>query len=109
MTDLDASQIPWRKPWWPIAPKRAVEIEAELHREVCAGHVLFGKQFSAIGYRQDQDDFLFMLHDGDYPLACVHLTFNKETDPAFPQTDLYESVAAWAERGLTLDVLEFGE
>jgi hypothetical protein len=110
MANLDASQVPWRKPWWPVTPERAQAIEAELRREISAGHVLFGKQVSAIGRRQDQDDFLFALSDEKYVLACVHLTFAKqpESDPRWPDTDLYESLSAWQER-LARDVLEFGE
>ena len=108
MANLDASQIPWRKPWWPVTPERAQALEAELRREMCVGHVLFGKQFSAIGRRQDQDDFLFSLSDEKYVLACVHLTFATESDTRWPDTDLYETVSAWEER-LARDVLEFGE
>ena len=110
LAHLNASQLPWRKPWWPVTPERAQSIEAELRRELIAGHVLFEKAFSAIGRRQDQDDFLFALTDERYVLARVHLTFAKhtETDPRWPQTDLFESVGAWEER-LALDVLEFGE
>jgi len=110
MANLDASQVPWRKPWWPVRPEHAPAIEAELRREMCAGHVLFGKHVSAIGRRQDQDDFLFALSDDRYVLACVHLGFGKRTnsDPRWPETYLYESLSAWEER-LALDVLEFGE
>ena len=110
MATLDASQVPWRKPWWPVTPERAQALEAELRREICAEHVLFGKRVSAIGRRQDRDDFLFALSDDRYVLACVHLTFSKrtESDPIWPETCLYESVSAWQER-LALDVLEFGE
>jgi hypothetical protein len=100
MTNLYASQIPWRKPWGPVAPERARPIEAELHREICPGHVLFGKRVSAVGQRQDQDHFLFVLHDGNNLLARVHLTFHKETNPAWPHTDLYESVSVWLRKDL---------
>jgi len=88
MPNLDASQVPLRKPWWPVTPEHAEAIKAELRREICAGHVLFGRRVSAIGRRQDQDDFLFALSDDRYVLACVHLTFSKrpETDPRWPDT-----------------------
>jgi hypothetical protein len=37
------------------------------------------------------------------------LTFYKETNPAWPHTDLYESVSVWLEKGRALDVIDFGE
>jgi hypothetical protein len=110
MARLDASQIPWRKPWGPVTPEHARALALTFRREVCAGHVLFGKHVAAIGRRQDQDDFLFAILDDRYVLACIHFGFGRQpnSDPSRPETHLYESIAAWEER-LAQDVLEFGE
>ena len=54
MIKLDASQIQWREPLARyFHPTYATKAEAErLHREMCAGHVLFGRSVRAIGYRR---------------------------------------------------------
>ena len=37
MTKFDSSQIEWRKPWLSISTEHALQAEAELQREICAG------------------------------------------------------------------------
>ena len=92
MSDLDLSQIQWREPWGPIQPDYVTRAEKELQREICAGHVLFGKPVKAIGARQDCDDVLFQLEASAPMFAVVHLTYNKESDPKWPGTELFESL-----------------
>ena len=107
MDKLDISHIQWRKPWHPILPIRAPHSEAELHRELCPKHVLFGRPVSAIGYRQDCDDVLFYLGEIAPRFAVVHLTFQPETNPKWPETSLYESIEDWVEQCMIPDATDF--
>lgn len=60
MIKFDRSQIQWCVSWWPVPPEHDVGTAAELHREMCAGPVLFGRTVQAIGRRQDCDDVCFI-------------------------------------------------
>ena len=107
MTKFDASQIQWRKPWLAILPDHASLGEAEVHREMCAGHILFGRWVTAVGRRQDCDVFLFYLGGVPPQFAVVHLTFQKESRPNSPSTSLFDSLAAWTEQRMVPDAEEF--
>ena len=107
MTKFDASQIQWREPWLAVSPDLAPKFVAELHRELCAGHVLFGRSVAAVGRRQDCDDILFYLGDTAPRFAVVHLTQQRETRPEWPKTSLFDSLAAWTEQRMIPDAEEF--
>jgi hypothetical protein len=87
------------KPWLPVESATVRRsLEAELSREIGAGHLLFGMPAFAIGKRQDQDDVLFDLGDGR--VAEVHLTWRglQEEDSRWPKTSIYSSPAEWAKK-----------
>ena len=107
MTKFDTSQIQWREPWLPALPQQALQAETELLRELCAGHVLFGRSVAAIGVRQDCDDVLFYLGVSAPSFAVVHLTFQRETQPRWPDTELFDSLTAWVVRRMIPDAEEF--
>jgi hypothetical protein len=107
MTPFDPSQIPWRTPWHAIAPDRGARVEAELHREMDTGHVLFGRSVQAIGCRQDCDDVLFYLGESEPGFAVVHLTYQRETSPEWPSTVLFATLAEWVEQCLIPDAEDF--
>ena len=62
----------------------------ELHREIPAGHILYGVKVKVIGNRIDCDDFLFALPNGRF--AWVHLTWKVESSPEWPATLIYETL-----------------
>ncbi len=107
MSKFGTSQIEWREPWLPASPEQAYEAEAELSRELCGGHVLFGRSVAAIGFRQDCDDVLFYLGESAPSFAVVHLTFQRETKPRWPCTTLFDSISAWVEECMIPDAEEF--
>jgi hypothetical protein len=107
MTEFDASSIPWRVPWHAIDPDYARKAETELHREMCAGHVLFGRTVVGIGYRQDCDDVLFYLGDAPPRFAVVHLTYQPETKPQWPETSLYDTLDTWITQSMIPDAEDF--
>jgi hypothetical protein len=107
MTKFDASQIQWREPWYAISPEYAPKAEAEPHREICPRHILFGRSATAIGQRQDRDDFLFYLGDSAPRFAVVHLTYQRETRAEWPSTTLFDSLASWVEECMIPDAEEF--
>ncbi len=66
-------------------------LDAELHREVGPGHVLFQSKVRALARRTDRDDVLFEVDDGP-TVAVVHLTYAVESKPDWPATRLYASI-----------------
>jgi hypothetical protein len=93
-----AMNVVWLEPWAPIEQPEAREaMQAELQRELCTSHPLFGLSVVALAKRYDQDDVLFGLADGR--VAEVHLTWSLrlERDPRWPSTAIFASVAMWAE------------
>ncbi|MCA9610303.1 MAG: hypothetical protein KC619_32130 [Myxococcales bacterium] len=85
MTDIsDLEALAWLEPWELLPKERRPALERELRRELCAEHVLFGRDCVAVASRGDRDDVLFLV-DGAQ-LVVVHLTWNEETDPGWPST-----------------------
>ena len=97
----------WLSPWHPIEDERShpglrgasseePSLVKELEREMPQGHVLSGLSLKAIAYcSADPEEFLFLSNDPKKPIACVHLTWKKETNPQWPHTDIYESAEEW--------------
>lgn len=71
------------------------DLEAELAREVPVGHVLAGLPVIAVAARKLRKEIVYRLPDGRW--AWVHLTWTRETDPAWPSTVVAESWAALVE------------
>src|SRR5262245_54434334 len=107
MSKFDPSQIQWREPWRPVPPDHAAEAAAELQREMCAGHVLFGRAVQAVGRRQDCDDVLFYLGESAPQFAVVHLTYQRETRPEWPSTSVFDALDAWIEQCMIPDAEGF--
>jgi len=80
---------------------------AELQREVQQGHALFGVPVSVLARRQDRDDVLFELHDGSNRLAQVHLSWQPESNLAWPHTQLFVDQDAWL-KSMKRDHEEYG-
>jgi hypothetical protein len=88
------NEISWDGDWYGIESATEREWAAsELQRELCPEHILFGLEASAIGRRWRRDDLLFRLSDGR--LAQVHLTRRSETNPEWPDTQVYATFEDW--------------
>jgi hypothetical protein len=88
----------WPAPWKPFPLPdgwlgrvgRVSSAEAELKREICPGHVLYGRTCRAVAYNpRHGDEFLFVTDDQHNPIAFVHLTWQTERDPKWPYTVTY--------------------
>jgi hypothetical protein len=77
--------------WVRVDASEASRFEAELAREVCSLHPLFGITARCIARRERRDDFLFSFAAYSKPFAVVHLTWAKETTVDFPWTTFFES------------------
>lgn len=84
-------------PWRDISdsPKESQRLSAELSSELGPKHILFGLKATAIANRIDRDDVLFEIVDGVAPLATVHLSWQRESDPRWPSTKLFASWDEW--------------
>jgi hypothetical protein len=86
----------WLAPWYAVTDNATCAgLEEQLRREIAPTHVLSGQTVRLIARRADTDDALFALSDGR--VAEVHLTWrgSTETDPRWPATALYASLADW--------------
>ena len=83
--------IPWKSiADSPEIKNRAEHISARLEKELPSKHVLQGLKFRPVALRIDRDDVLVEI-EGAMPLAVVHITWKKETDPRWPDTKLFQS------------------
>jgi hypothetical protein len=108
--------LPWPPPWAPIKDEVACleyaritaelfdheaiadRLAEELRRELCPGHLLFGQDCWAVAFNTtDPNEFVFLTSNPAMPLACVHLTWQAETDPLWPYTVAYPTFEAFVE------------
>ena len=103
LTDL--TNLQWLDPW----DSTPSGLEAELEKEICSAHPLFGRKAISVGRREDCDDVLFFLPDNPSPLAVVRLTWTgkRETNPKWPHTTFYSSLFDWVARRMMPDHQEF--
>jgi hypothetical protein len=97
-------------PPWRIVPDSsdAQRLVAELSFELCANHLLYGLEASAVANRIDRDDVLFEISGGSAPLAVVHLTWQKESDPRWPTTRFFGSWDEWVQHEMLPAHREYG-
>ena len=74
---------------------RATALSERLKHDLPEGHALDGLDLEAVAVRRDQDDVLFMVSGGSHPLAVVHMTWRRETNPAWPRTRLFSDWDEW--------------
>jgi hypothetical protein len=83
-------------PWRIISDSLNVErLSAELMSELSPNHSLYGVKARAVANRIDRDDVLFTIDSGRAPLAVVHLTWRKESDPRWPSARLFATWEEW--------------
>ena len=78
-------------PWVPVEdPSTAKALEAGLYKELPPGHTLEGDTVRAIARTYD-DDVLYELNGGPW-LVLVHRTYQKPSNPEYPQTLYFSSL-----------------
>jgi len=88
--------MPWRIIDDPLNIKDDAErLSDQLKSNVPPKHLLYGLKARAVATRIDRDDVLFEIEGGQTPLAVVHMTWQKETDPCWPKTKLFQSWEQW--------------
>ncbi len=92
---LGLDSVEWPTEWSALTEEQAESARTELLRELPQKHVLDELPIQAIGARLADDDYLFLVEALDFRLACVHLTWNKEVDPAWPHTETFKTVESW--------------
>jgi hypothetical protein len=87
------------EPWYQIVDERQrADLEVELRKEIGDRHPLVGMRIKVIARRDDRDDILVVLDDGENGrIAEVHLTWGgkKEERPDWPKTIIFESIGEW--------------
>lgn len=85
-------EIDWPDEW--VRFSDGTHLVAELRRELCPEHSLYGRSVVALGRREDCDDILFQVLGDEVLFAVVHLTWRgrREPDPRWPATELYPEI-----------------
>jgi hypothetical protein len=103
----ELSEVPMDEPWRRLTADEAAGRERELARELSRGHALHRKRACVVARRVDRDDVLFLVENGNAPLAVMHLTWQRESRPEWPAHLLFLSVQDWVERGMKRDADEW--
>ena len=100
-----------KRPWCHCEGDFSARAVEELKREVGPLHPLKEKNVSAVAFRCDCDDVLFLLGDAsDAVLSCavVHLTRSGKQEPLnWPETHLYESLDQWKQQCMIPDCEDY--
>jgi hypothetical protein len=92
-----------------ISPWREIRghqrIVDELRSEAGRHHPLFGLEITAVGHKDNTDDYLFELETGPDALAVVRLTWSgqRESSPNSPKTEFFSSWNDWVQRRMLPD------
>jgi len=96
-------------PWQIISDSaNADRLSGELSAELSPTHPLYGLKASAVANRIDRDDVLFQIDGGSAPLAVVHLSWRKESDPRWPTTKVFASWEEWVRHEMLPTHEEYG-
>ncbi len=98
---IPGDTLHYLKPWY----SDDIDLTVQLHREINNKHILYGKPVKTIARRQDNDDVLFEVNDGDFKYAVVHLTWAQKTldDSKYPTTKTYKDWQDVYENGIIID------
>lgn len=102
-------EFEWLEPWrrlaneyepCPFSDSRGNNpfeiLNNELHREMPIGHELHGLDTEVVALCVwTHQDFLFVTNNPEKPIALVHLTWSKETDPTWPHTTVFRNIDEW--------------
>ena len=86
--------ILWQGKWreFDLADKESYFLgELRWEIETNIAHPLYGKELRIAGWIKGYDDFIIHLPK-DSRYAYVHLTWNRETTPAFPYCKFFDSI-----------------
>jgi len=84
----------WSNDWTALSDeKHRLYLEGELTWELAENpkHILFGRRFTAIGWIAGYDDLLLQLDPPD-SFAWVHLSWNRENQPAWPHCQVLDGI-----------------
>ena len=100
--------VTFKEPWVKVG-QFAHNLLLELHREVGFGHPLKSKDVRAVAQRTDSDDVLFEVEGKIITYVVVHLTWRggPESEPLFPEVQLFSSFEHWVREGMTPDHEKF--
>jgi hypothetical protein len=91
-TDMTAN---WPEGWRSVEGAERDKLAAELTRGMAEAHILKGRSFTPIARRDDADDVLLQLDDGE--VAEMNLAWAAQTNATFPGAILYVDVNDWRE------------
>lgn len=99
---------PWKRiEDLPEIKNQAEHLSARLKEDLPSKHVLQGLKMKAVARRVDRDDVLFEIEGREMSLAVVHMTWRKETDSNWPDTQFFENWEQWVRHAMLPDHDEY--
>lgn len=85
----------WPPGWRPVEGDEAQGLARRLRADLAPAHILVGRTFEVIARREDADDVLLRLDDGE--IAEMHMTWAKQASEKFPGVLLFLDFTDWQE------------
>ncbi|WP_395647346.1 hypothetical protein [Terricaulis sp.] len=85
----------WPIGWRSVEGDERATLAAKLTRDMADAHILKDRAFTPIARRDDADDVLLQLDDGE--VAEMNLAWAAQTNATFPGAILYVDVNDWRE------------
>ena len=101
-------QNEYYEPWISESSRTYLE---ELNKEVSEDHLLYGVALNVVARRIDKDEILFQFKENSNKYVQVHLTWkqDKEIDPKWPISRVFNSYDEWVTEVMLLDKKEYEE
>jgi hypothetical protein len=92
---LVEQRMTWPPGWRPVTAAEGEGLGRQLRSELATEHILYGRAFAVIARRDDADDVLLRLDDGE--IAEMHMTWAKQASEKFPGVLLFLDFTDWQE------------
>ena len=85
----------WPPGWRPVDAEEGDGLARQLKAELAPAHILRGRAFEVLARRDDADDLLLRLDDGE--IAEMHMTWARQASETFPGVLLFLDFTDWQE------------
>ena len=85
----------WPPGWRAVEAGEAQGLAARLCADLAPAHILVDRAFEVIARREDADDVLLRLDDGE--IAEMHMSWAKQASEKFPGVLLFLDFTDWQE------------
>ncbi|MGE3303988.1 MAG: hypothetical protein AB7M12_12850 [Hyphomonadaceae bacterium] len=86
--------VDWPAGWLGVSEAESAALAVALSRALAPGHILHARRFTPIARREDQEDVLLLMDDGE--VAEMHMSWaGAPATPEFPGALLFIDLDQW--------------